>query len=121
MSASLSGNIVQTDMAPALVVLDTAPDSAASLILTGNHLRNHLRSGASACLYLLHACTSAANIVINEESEHGSAASLIIRPRRDRERHEIAITGNVLVGRAYLPSRPGDLPSWHALNSVTPS
>ena len=118
---SLSGNIVQTGIAPALVVLDTAPDSAASLILTGNHLRSHLRSGASACLYLLHACTSAANIVINEESEHGSAASLIIRPRRDQERHEIAITGNVLVGRAYLPGRPGNLPSWHALNSVTPS
>ena len=58
---SLSGNIVQTGMAPALVVLDTAPDSAASLILTGNHLRSQLRSGASACLYLLHACTSAAN------------------------------------------------------------
>ena len=116
---NLSGNTVDAGTGPVLVVLNTAPDSAASLILTGNHLRNHLRPGASVCLYLLRTCTSAANIVINGESEHRSAASLIVRPRRHQGRHETAITGNVLVGRAHLPSRPGDLPSWDALNSVT--
>ena len=117
---NLSGNTADTSTAPALVVLDTAPDSAASLILTGNHLRNHLRTGAGACLYLLRTCTAAANIIINEESEHRSAASVIVQPRRHQGRAETVITGNVLTGRAYLPSRPGNLPSWHGLNSVTP-
>ena len=117
---SLSGNTVDTGAAPALIVLNTAPGSAASLILTANQFRNHARPGASAGLYLLDTCTSAANIIINGESEHRSAASLIVRPGRHQEPHETAITGNVLVGRAHLPSRREDLPSWHALNSVTP-
>lgn len=118
---NLSGNIVHTGTAPALVVLDTAPDSAASLILTGNHLGNRLRLGAGVCLYLLGTCSATGNIIINEESEHRSAASLIVRPRRRQGRHETAIAGNVLTGRAHLPSRPSDLPGWHALNSITPS
>ncbi len=118
---NLSGNTVLTGAAPGLVVLDTAPASAASLILTGNQLRNHLHPGASACLYLLRTCTAAANVIINGESEHRSAASLVVRPRRDEGRPESAITGNILTGTAHLPRRPGDLPSWHALNSVTPS
>jgi Family of unknown function (DUF6519) len=118
---NMSGNTVQTGTAPALVVLDTAPNSAASLILTGNHLRDHVRPGASACLYLLRTCTAAANVIINGESEHRSAASLLLRPRRHQGRAETAITGNVLTGRAHLPERRGELPGWRALNSVTPS
>ena len=118
---NISGNIVQTGTAPALTVLDTAPDSAASLVLFANQLRNRVRPGASACLFLLRSCTAAANVIINEDPEHRSAASLVVRPRRDQGRDETAITGNVLTGRAYLPGRPGDLPGWRAFNSVTPS
>lgn len=117
---NLSGNTVQAGQAPALTVLDTAPDSATSLILVGNHLRNRVRTGASACLYLLRTSTAAANVIVNDEQEHRSAASLVVRPRRHQGRIEAAMTGNVLGGRAYLPDRPGDLPGWRALNSVTP-
>jgi hypothetical protein len=116
----LSGNTVHTSLAPALVVLNTAPDTAASSILTGNHLHNQLHPGASACLYLLRTCTAAANVIVNRESEHLSAASLIVRPQRHQGWHGTAITGNVLVGRAHLPARPEELPSWRSLNSVTP-
>ena len=116
----LSGNTVHTSLAPAVVVLNTAPDSAASSILTGNHLHNQLHPGASACLYLLRTCTAAANVIVNRESEHHSAASLIVRPQHHQGWHGTAITGNVLVGRADLPARPEELPSWRSLNSVTP-
>ena len=119
---NLSGNTVRPGAAPALVVLDTAPASAASLILTGNQLRSHLRPGASACLYLLRTCTAAANVIINGESEHRSAASLVVRPRRDEGWHQIRHYGQ-RPDRHGPPSRPARRTSRAGApsNSVTPS
>jgi hypothetical protein len=121
---SITGNIVDSGDAPALVVLDTARDGA-SLVLTGNQLRGRLRPGAVVGLYRLRASAVSANVIINEtdETDEGDEGwdepSLIVRPRRHRGRHETAVTGNVLVGRAHLPHRPGEFPDWASLNSLT--
>jgi hypothetical protein len=127
----MAENNLQADSAPALVVLDTAQDSKASLILTGNRLSSHLRPGATAGLYLLRACTATANVIVNGEREDDDddddgdddAASLLVLPLYHHRRHQAAITGNVLIGEAHLPDRPDEpdnkLPSWVSLNSVT--
>jgi hypothetical protein len=112
----ITENSVESGDAPALVFLDSAPGSSASLILTGNQLRSDSGPGAAACLYLLNACAAAANLIVN--AGHESVASLVVLPRRDDGR-QTAITGNVLVGRAHLPRRPDGLPEWEALNSIT--
>jgi hypothetical protein len=116
---TVSGNDLDSGDAPCLVVLDTAVDSDASLILTGNQLRGRPLVGGAACLYLLRSCAVAANVIVNAEAEDELAASLIVLARRHRGRHQSAVTGNVLVGGAYLPHRPDELPSWESLNSVT--
>jgi hypothetical protein len=116
----ITGNTVESGSAPALVVLDTAPGSAASLILTGNQLRSSLRPGAVACLYLLRSSTVTANVIVNGESDRDDAASLLVLPQYHQRGQQSAITGNVLTGEAHLPHRPDDdLPSWRSLNSVT--
>jgi hypothetical protein len=115
----ISANSVECRDAAALVVLNTAQDSAASLILTGNRLRSHVRTGEVACLYLPDICTAVANVIVNEGAEHSEAGSLVVRPRRVHGHHQCAVSGNVMVGRTVLPHRPEDLPSWRSLNSVT--
>jgi Family of unknown function (DUF6519) len=117
----ITGNSLHSGSAPALVVLNTAPDSAASLILTGNQLRGYPRPGSVACLYLLRSCAASANVIANGEADHDDAASLVVLPRHHHHRHQAAITGNVLAGEAHLPHRPEGLPSWASLNSVTRS
>jgi hypothetical protein len=114
-------NSFHSGAAPALVVLNTAPESAASVIMTGNQLRSNVRPGAVACLYLLRTCAVTANIIVNGETENDDAASLLVLPRHQHRRHQAAITGNVLDGKAHLPDRPDDLPRWAWLNSVTRS
>ncbi|HMD91006.1 MAG TPA: DUF6519 domain-containing protein [Trebonia sp.] len=116
---SITGNAFDSGDAPALVVLDTARDSDASLILTGNQLRGHPLPGGTACLYLLRSCAAAANAIVHAEAADVLAASLVVLERGHRERRQTAVTGNVLAGRAYLPDRPDELPSWESLNSVT--
>ncbi len=121
-TANIAGNVIDSADAPGLVVLDAAADGNASLVLTGNQLRGRPRPGAAACLYLLRSGTVAANVIVNTEArdeEDEGAASLVVLARWLRGRHEAAITGNVLVGRAHLPHRPGELPGWESLNSVT--
>jgi hypothetical protein len=118
---SIAGNVLDSADAPGLVVLDTARDGA-SLVFTGNQLRGRPRPGAVTCLYWLRSCAVAANVIINEtdeDTEDGDEPSLIVRPRRYRGRHETAVAGNVLVGRAHLPHRPAEFPSWASLNSLT--
>jgi hypothetical protein len=118
---SIAGNVLDSADAPGLVVLDTARDGA-SLVFTGNQLRGRPRPGAVTCLYWLRSCAVAANVIINEtdeDTEDGDESSLIVRPRRYRGRHETAVAGNVLVGRAHLPHRPAEFPSWASLNSLT--
>jgi hypothetical protein len=115
----ITGNTFESGSAPALVVLDTAPGSAASLILTGNQLRSSLRPGAVACLYLLRSCAVTANVIVNGESDRDDAASLLVLPQYHHRGQQSAITGNVLTGEAHLPHRDDDLPSWRSLNSVT--
>ncbi|MGH3250348.1 MAG: DUF6519 domain-containing protein [Trebonia sp.] len=118
---SITGNVLDSADAPGLVVLDTARNGA-SLVLHGNQLRGRPRPGAVACLYRLRSCVVTANVIINETDEgdeDGDEPSLVVRPRRHRGRHETAITGNVLVGRAHLPRRPDEFPGWAALNSLT--
>lgn len=116
---SVAGNVFDSGDAPCLVVLDTAPDTDASLILTGNQLRGRSLPGGAACLYLLRSCAAAANVIVHAEPEDELAASLIVVARRHRGRYQAAVTGNVLVGRAHLPHRPDELPSWESLNSLT--
>ena len=118
---NIAGNVLDSGDAPGLVVLDTARDGA-SLVLTGNQLRGRPRPGAVACLYRLRSCVVAANVIANETDEDDGDSgepSLIVRPRRHHGRHETAVTGNVLVGRAYLPHRPDEFPDWASLNSLT--
>ena len=115
----ITGNTLESGSAPGLVVLDTAPGSAASLILTGNQLRSSLRSGAVACLYLLRSSAVTANVIVNGESDRDDAASLLVLPEYHHRGQQSAITGNVLTGEALLPRRDDDLPSWRSLNSVT--
>ena len=114
----ITGNTLDSGSAPALVVLDTAEESAVSLILAGNQLRSYLRPGAVTCLYLLRTCAVSANVVVNGEAEHDDAASLLVLPRHHHHQHQAAITGNVLTGEAHLPERPDELPRWASLNSV---
>lgn len=118
-SLNISGNVLESGDAPGLVVLDTARDSDTSLILTGNELHSRPRPGAAACLYLLRSCAAAANVIVNEEAADEGGASLVVLAGRHQGRHQTAVTGNVLVGRAHLPHRPDELPSWESLNSVT--
>jgi hypothetical protein len=118
---SITGNVVDSGDAPGLVVLDTARDGA-SLVLAGNQLRGRPRPGAVACLYRLRSGAVTANVIVNETDEgdeDGDEPSLVVRPRRHRGRRETAVTGNVLVGRAYLPRRPDEFPGWASLNSLT--
>lgn len=118
---NIAGNVLDSGDAPGLVVLDTARNGA-SLVLTGNQLRARPRPGAVACLYRLRSCAVAANVIVNEtdaDDEEWDGPSLVVRPRRHHGRHETAITGNVLVGRAHLPHRPDEFPSWASLNSLT--
>jgi hypothetical protein len=117
----ITGNVLESGDAPALVVLDTARDGA-SLVLTGNQLRGRPAPGAVACLYWLRSGAVAANVIVNETDDDAAdwdEPSLVVRPRRHHGRHEAAITGNVLVGRAHLPHRPGEFPNWASLNSLT--
>jgi Family of unknown function (DUF6519) len=116
---SITGNVFDSGDAPGLVVLDTARDSDASLILTGNQLRGDPLPGGTVGLFLLRSCALAANVIVHGEPEDEIAASLIVLAQRYRGRHHAAVTGNVLIGRAYLPDRPDVLPSWESLNSVT--
>jgi hypothetical protein len=116
---SISGNTLESGDAPGLVVLDTAPDSDASLTLTGNQLRGQPLPGAEAHLYRLWSCAAAANVIVNAVPEDEAAASLVVLAQWHRGGQRTAVTGNVLVGRAYLPHRPDGLPSWESLNSVT--
>ena len=126
----ITGNTLYSGSAAALVILNTDSEGTASLILTGNQLRGYLRPGAVACLYLLRSCAASANVIVNGEADHDDAASLLILPRHHHDRHQAAITGNVLVGEAHLPERLGEahppdrphgLPGWASLNSVTRS
>jgi len=118
---SIAGNVIGTGDAPGLVLLDAARDGAASLVLTGNQLRGGPCPGAAACLYLLRSGAVTANVIVNTEAEEeeDAAGSLVLLARRRRGRHQAAVTGNVLVGRARLPHRPDELPGWESLNSVT--
>lgn len=123
---SITGNVLASADAPGLVVLDTARDGTgrdgASLVLTGNQLRGRPSPGAVACLYRLRSCVVAANVISNETDDDAvdwDEPSLVVRPRRHRGRHETAVTGNVLVGRAHLPRRPDEFPNWASLNSLT--
>ena len=116
---SISGNTLESGDAPGLVVLDTAPDSDASLILTGNQVRGQPLPGAAAYLYRLWSCAAAANVIVNAVPEDEAAASLVVLARWHPGEQRTAVTGNVLVGRAYLPRRPGSRPSWESLNSIT--
>jgi hypothetical protein len=116
---NISGNVLDSDDAPGLVVLDTAPDSDASLILTGNQLRGRPRPGAAVCLYLLQSCAVAANVIVHPAAQDEGDASLVVLASRHEGRHQTAVTGNVLVGGAHLPSRADDQPGWESLNSVT--
>jgi hypothetical protein len=117
---SITGNIFVSGDAPCLVVLDTARDSDASLILTGNQLRGRPLPGGTVGLYLLRSCAAAANVIVHEDADDEIAASLIVAAQWHRGRRHTAVTGNVLIGRAYLPDRSSDdLPSWKSLNSVT--
>ncbi|HXT94599.1 MAG TPA: hypothetical protein VN714_35650, partial [Trebonia sp.] len=113
---SIAGNVVDCGDAPALVVLDTARDNGASLVLTGNQLRGRPAAGALACLYRLRSCAATANVIINEADDE---TSLVVLARRHHGRRETAITGNVLVGQTHLPHRPEEFPSWASLNSLT--
>jgi hypothetical protein len=115
---SITGNVLDCGDAPGLVVLDTDRDGA-SLVLTGNQLRGRPLPGAVACLYRLRSCAVAANVISNETEEEADGTSLIVLARRHHGRHETAVTGNVLVGRAHLPHRPDEFPSWESLNSLT--
>jgi hypothetical protein len=118
---NIAGNVLDCADAPGLVVLDTAR-SGASLVLTGNQLRGRPRPGAVACLYRIRSCAVAANVIINETDagdEEWDEPSLVVLARRHQGRHETAVTGNVLVGRAHLPHRPAEFPSWASLNSLT--
>jgi hypothetical protein len=118
---NIAGNVLDSADAPGLVVLDTARNGA-SLVLTGNQLRGRPRSGAVACLYRLRSCAVAANVIVNEPDagdEDWDEPSLVVLARRHHGRHETAVTGNVLVGRAHLPHRPDEFPSWASLNSLT--
>ena len=116
---TISGNVLDCGDAPGLVALDSARDSDASLVLAGNQLRARPRPGAAVCLFLLPCCAVAANVIANAAAEDEGEASLVVLARRRNERYQTAVTGNVLVGRAHLPRRPDDLPSWESLNSVT--
>jgi hypothetical protein len=115
----VSANVLDCGDAASLVVLDTAGESTASLVLTGNHLRGAPRPGAVACLYRLPSCAAAANVITNRGPAEADVASLVVLAARRHGRHQSAITGNVLVGRAHLPGRPVELPGWESLNSLT--
>ena len=71
---SITGNVLDSGDAPGLVVLDTARDSDASLILTGNQVRGHPLPGDTACLYLLRSCAVAANIVVHAEGRRRTSS-----------------------------------------------
>ena len=118
-TANIAGNVIDSADAPGLVLLDAAGDGDASLVLTGNQLRGRPLPGAAVCLYLLRSGAVAANVIVNTEADDEAAASLVVLARWHSRRHQAAITGNVLVGRAHLPHRPDELPGWESLNSVT--
>jgi len=116
---TIAGNVLESRDAPGLVVLNTGQDSDASLVLAGNQFRGRPWPGAVACLYLLRSCAAAANVIVHVAPEEEPDASIVVLAQRHHGRHQTAITGNVLVGRAILPHRPDDFPSWETLNSVT--
>jgi hypothetical protein len=102
-----------------VVALDTT--RASSLVCSGNRIRSRVATGATASLWSLAECAVTGNIVSNEiEGLARTSRSLVLRPQKMGDFAAVAVTGNVLIGRALLPPRdkPAPFDDWADLNTV---
>jgi hypothetical protein len=102
-----------------VIALDTT--RASSLVCSGNRIRSRIVAGATASLWSLAECAVTGNIVSNEiEGLARGSRSLVLRPQKMGDFAAVAVTGNVLIGRALLPPRdkPAPFDDWVDLNTV---
>lgn len=104
-----------------LLVLSLDPDHETSLVCSHNRIRSRLASGATVSLFELYESTVTGNIV-NNDGNAQTGLSLVVLTRLTGDFRRVAVTGNVLVGRAKLPPRelPAPFDTWDNLNTIAP-
>jgi Family of unknown function (DUF6519) len=125
--------IEEADTGAGLLVVALDSTNASSLVCAGNRVRSRVVSGATATLLGLVTCSVTGNIVSNEivpgppvltHFEPNNNRSLVLTPRTMGKLHATAVTGNVLVGPAVLPSRDPNIPApvnvWDVFNEILP-
>jgi hypothetical protein len=107
-----------------LLVIDEDIATVSSLTMNGNILRTYASTAPAAAVILVERCAISGNVIVNEESalQELRPLSLVLFPGgRDNTAATVAVTGNVLQGKAILPDRPVTAPApmvtWHFFNS----
>ena len=125
--------IEEADTGAGLLVVALDSTNASSLVCSGNRVRSRVVDGATATLLGLVTCSVTGNIVSNEivapppsetHLDPNNSRSLVLTPRTMGKLHATAVTGNVLVGPAVLPSRDPNIPApvnvWDVFNEILP-
>ena len=111
--------IADSDSGAGLFVLATDVADRSALICNGNRIRSRVPMGATVSLQLLVDCTVIGNIVSNEIVGDKQTQSISLNPRVIQQSVVgVAVTGNVLLGQARLPTRPlpAPLDVWESLS-----